>query len=158
MIKLQPLLLAGILMASAATLTVAQAASTGAPSAPTSPAGSSAVGGTAGRAAAAGTSASTLGRGATSTGPDGTASSLATGGSAAGGTRDTTSSKIHGNEDNLHGMSKARAQDGRDWSKSMTKTRDHNGEVTSTTRSMAHEPGGPPEKSTSTLDTGRPQQ
>jgi hypothetical protein len=116
---------------------------------------SSAAGGTGGSAAAGGTSASTLGLGATTTGPTGTNSAIGTGGSAAGGTRDTTQSRVNGNADNLHGMSKARAQDRGDWSRSMTQVRDHKGDVTSRTRSMSHEPGGPPSKSTSTIDTGQ---
>jgi hypothetical protein len=115
-----------------------------------------AAGGTGGSAAAGGTSASTLGLGATTTGPTGTNSAVGTGGSAAGGTRDTGSSHVNGNADNLHGMSKARAQDGGEWSRSMTKTRVHQGDVISRTRSMSHEPGGPPSKSTSTIDTGAP--
>ena len=123
--------------------------------APPAPAGSSAAGGTGGSAAAGGTSASTLGLGATTTGPSGTDSAIGTGGSAAGGAKDMTQSHVNGNADNLHGMSKAQAQDGGDWSHSMTKVRDHKGDVTSTTRSMSHEPGGPPSKSTSTIDTGR---
>ncbi|MBV8779429.1 MAG: hypothetical protein JO032_04255 [Alphaproteobacteria bacterium] len=123
------------------------------PSASTVPAGSSAAGGTAGSAAAGGTSASTLGVGATTTGPSGTDSAIGTGGSAAGGTHDLTKSHVNGNADNLHGMSKAQAQDGGIWSHSMTHTTVHQGEVISRTRSMSHEPGGPPTKSTSTIDT-----
>jgi hypothetical protein len=34
------------------------------------------------------------------------------------------------------------------WSKSMTHTKDHKGTLSSRTKSMAHEPGGPPAKST----------
>src|SRR5258708_7449115 len=86
----------------------------GAPSgamAPTAPTSSSATGGTGGSAAVGGTSASTLGLGATTTSPSGTESAIGTGGSAAGGNRDTSSSKVNGNANNLHGMSKARAQD-----------------------------------------------
>ena len=52
-------------------------------------------------------------------------------------------------------MSKARAQDGGTWSDSKTRTKVHKGEVTSRTKTMAHEPGGPPAKSTSTINTGR---
>ena len=66
-----------------------------------------------------------------------------------------TQSHVSGNADNLHGMSKAQAQDGGTWSHSMTQVRDHKGDVTSRTRSMSHEPGGPPSKSTSTIDTGK---
>jgi hypothetical protein len=137
----------------AAALTAGLAAADAAP--PGAPMGPSAAGGTGGSAAAGGTAASTLGLGATTTGPAGTQSAIGVGGSAAGGAKDTTSSKVNGNPDNLHGMSKARAQEGGDWSRSMTKVRDHKGEVMSTTRSMSHMPGGPPAKSTSTIDTGR---
>jgi hypothetical protein len=59
-------------------------------------------------------------------------------------------SKVHGNEGNLHGSSKAKAQDGGTWSKSQTKTKIKDGEMTSRTKSMAHEPGGAPAKSTNT--------
>jgi hypothetical protein len=150
MIRKNTLLSAALIAAVSATFVVAQAAPATAPG--------SAAGGTAGSAAAGGTSASTLGLGATTTGPNGTNSAIGTGGSAAGGTRDTTSSHINGNAENLHGMSKARAQDGGDWSRSTTQVRDHKGEVISRTRSMSHEPGGPPSKSTSTIDTGAPPQ
>jgi hypothetical protein len=34
------------------------------------------------------------------------------------------------------------------WSKSMTHTKDHKGTLSSRTKSMSHEPGGPPAKST----------
>ena len=140
------LISAAVIAAFGATLSLAQAAPPMAPG--------SAAGGTGGSAAAGGTSASTLGLGATTTGPAGTNSAIGAGGSAAGGTRDTTSSHVNGNANNLHGMSKARAQDGGDWSRSMTHVRDHKGEVTSRTKSMSHEPGGPPSKSTSTIETG----
>ena len=148
MIRRNTLFSAAVVAAFGATLCFAQAAPPMAPS--------SAAGGTGGSAAVGGTSASTLGLGATTTGPTGTNSALGTGGSAAGGTKDMTSSHVNGNANNLHGMSKARAQEGGDWSRSMTQTRDHKGEVSSRTRSMSHEPGGPPSKSTSTIDTGAP--
>jgi hypothetical protein len=146
MIRKNTLLSVAVIAAFGATFGLAQAA-------PPMAAGS-AAGGTAGSAAAGGTSASTLGLGATTTGPTGTNSAIGTGGSAAGGAKDATSSHVNGNADNLHGMSKARAQDGGDWSHSMTQVRDHKGDVTSRTRSMSHEPGGPPSKSTSTIETG----
>lgn len=111
----------------------------------------SAAGGSGGSAATGGTAASTLGVGATSGG----SSALGTGGSAAGGSRDTSSSKIHGNANNMKGMSKARAQDKGTWSDSKTQTRIHKGEVTSRTKTMAHEPGGPPVKSTTGISTGK---
>ncbi|HWB48892.1 MAG TPA: hypothetical protein VG651_07255 [Stellaceae bacterium] len=116
----------------------------------------SAAGGTGGSAAAGGTSASSLGLGATSTSPSGTDSALGAGGSAAGGTHDMSKSNVNGNADNLHGMANDKAQAGGTWSHSMTHTRVHQGDVISRTRSMSHEPGGSPTKSTSTLDTGAP--
>lgn len=148
MIKASTLSAAAIAAVFAASLGVAHAA-------PPASMGSSAAGGTGGSAAAGGTSASTLGLGATTTGPSGTNSAVGVGGSAAGGAKDMTQSHINGNADNLHGMAKAHAQDGGDWSHSMSKVRDHKSDVTSTTRSMSHEPGGPPSKSTSTINTGQ---
>ncbi len=115
---------------------------------------SSATGGSAGSAAAGGTSASTVGTGGTSTGADGsTGSSLATGGSAAGGkTNDRSHVNVTGNG-GLNGQSKAMAHDGGTFSKSHTKTKVRDGEVESRTKTMAHEPGSKPVKSTTT--TGR---
>jgi hypothetical protein len=55
----------------------------------------------------------------------------------------------------MHEMSKARAQDGGTWSDSKTKTKIHKGEVESRTKSMAHEPGGPPVKSTTGVSSGQ---
>src|SRR3954462_2585106 len=149
-------LMAGV-MVTFATAALAQSASTaGSGGASSGPSGSAATGGTAGSAAVGGTSASTLGTGGTSTSPSGTTSStIGSGGSAAGGTKDRSSTKIGGNDNNLHGMSKARAQDGGTWSDSKTKTKVHKGEVTSRTKAMAHQPGGPPTKSTSTINTGQ---
>lgn len=118
----------------------------------------SATGGTAGSAAAAGTSASTVGTGGTSTGANGaTGSSLATGGSAAGG---KTMDRSHVNETGnggLNGQSKAMAHDGGTFSKSHTQTKVRDGEVESRTKTMAHEPGSKPVKSTTTTGstTGR---
>ncbi|TMJ04633.1 MAG: hypothetical protein E6G97_06540 [Alphaproteobacteria bacterium] len=118
--------------------------------------GSAATGGTAGSGAAGGTSASTLGTGGTSTSPTGTTSAtIGTAGSAAGGTKDTSRSKVNGNANNLHGHSMARAQDGGTWSRSMTQTKVHKGEVRSRTRTMAHQPGGAPVKSTTGINTGQ---
>ena len=84
----------------------------------------SATGGTGGSAAAGGTSATTLGTGGTSTAPDGSSgSSLATGGAAAGGSKNMSKSKSHetGSGD-LKGQSKAMSHDGGTFSKSKTKT------------------------------------
>jgi hypothetical protein len=84
-----------------------------------------------------------------------TSSTIGAAGSAAGGTKNTSDVKLHENKNNLNGMSRARAQDGGTWSRSRTQTKVHKGEVTSRTRAMAHEPGGAPVKSTSTINTGR---
>ena len=131
-------------------------APTTAPSASTVGAGSSTDSsgtvGTAGSAAAGGTSASTLGLGGTSTGPAGTSSTIGGAGSAAtsDGGRATTSNKVQENDNMLKDQAKAKAQDGGTWSKSMTNTKIKEGELDSRTKSMAHEPGGPPVKSTTT--------
>ena len=104
---------------------------------------------------AAAQSASTLGAGGSSSTPSSSSAVGGTGGSAAGGTSDRSMSKVHGNGNNLHGMSKERAQNKGTWSDSKTHTKIHKGEVTSRTKSMAHEPGGPPVKSTTGLSTGK---
>lgn len=111
-----------------------------------------ATAGSGGSAAAGGTSASTLGTGGTSTGADGrTGSSLATGGAAAGG---RTMDRSHVNETGnggLNGQAKAMAHDGGTFSKSHTKTKVRDGEsVESRTKTMSHEPGSKPVKSTTT--------
>jgi hypothetical protein len=155
MTALKSLFLAGVLATGVGSLALAQSASTiGSGGSSTTPDSSSATGGTGGSAAAGGTSASTLGIGGTSTGENGTSSSLGSAGSAAGGTKERGSTKIHGNKNNLHGMSKTRAQDKGTWSDSKTKTKIHKGEVRSRTKSMAHEPGGPPVKSTTGISAG----
>jgi hypothetical protein len=66
-------------------------------------------------------------------------------------------SGVHGNQ-NMSGQSIDQAhQPGGVWSKSHTVTHNHRGELTSRTKSMAHEPGGPPVKSNSgsSVDLGR---
>ncbi|ACS39996.1 hypothetical protein [Methylorubrum extorquens] len=104
----------------------------------------SATAGSAGSAASGGTSASTVGTG-------GTGSSLATGGAAAGG---KTMDRSHVNETGnggLNGQSKSMAHDGGTFSKSQTKTKVRDGEsVESRTKTMSHEPGSKPVKSTTT--------
>ena len=60
-----------------------------------------------------------------------------------------------GNSGNLNGHAKAQAQDGGTWSKSMTHIKTHKGEVSSRTKSMAHQPGGPAIKSTTGINTGQ---
>lgn len=133
----------------------AQKQSTG-PSASTvgagSSSGSSGTVGTGASAAAGGTSASTWGLGGTSTSPDGTSSSIGGGGSAATshGGKATSSNKVNENKNMLQDQAKAKAREGGTWSKSMTNTRIKDGELDSRTKSMAHEPGGPPVKSTTT--------
>ena len=155
--NLRTVLLAGVLSMTVAPLALAQSASTvGSGGASVGAGGSAATGGTAGSGAAGGTSASTLGTGGTSASPTGTTSStIGTGGTAAGGTRDMSKSKVNGNANNLHGHSMARAQDGGTWSRSMTQTKVHRGDVRSRTRTMAHQPGGPPVKSTTGINTGQ---
>jgi hypothetical protein len=109
--------------------------------------------GTVGSAAVGGTSASTLGLGATSTGQDGeTASALGTGGSAA-----AADGKIHNrshvveNPNMIQGRSRAQAMDQGTFSRSHTKTRVRHGEeLDSRTKSMSHVPGEKPEMSTTT--------
>jgi hypothetical protein len=140
-------LLAVVLMAGTAGAVMAQSATTTGSGAATD---SSATGGTAGSGAAGGTSATTLGTGGTSTGQAGTGSTIGSGGSAATTDgRATSSTKMHENPNKLQGQSKAKAQDGGTWSKSRTKTTVEPGEgVSSRTKTMSHQPGGPPAKST----------
>jgi hypothetical protein len=110
--------------------------------------GSSTVG-SGGSAAAGGTSASTLGLGANSTGPRGTSSSIGGAGSAAAAEgKATSSTKLRSNPQMLRAQSKARAQDGGTWSRSMTNTKvKHDGGLSSRTKAMSHQPGGRPAKS-----------
>ena len=115
--------------------------------------GASGTIGSGGAAATPDTSATTLGTAGTSTGAAGTGSSLATGGSAAATDgRVDSRTKIHDNANNLMGQSKAMANEGGgDWSKSQTKTQVKPGDELSTrTKTMSHEPGGAPTKSTTT--------
>jgi hypothetical protein len=71
---------------------------------------------------------------------------MALGGSAAG---DKANSSTQLNPNATNGQAKASANEGGGvWSKSHTHTKDKNGEVSSRTKSMAHEPGGPPAMST----------
>jgi len=138
------------------SLAVAQSApGASPPSASTTGAGSSSGAsgtvGTAGSGSAGGTSASTIGLGGTSTAPSGSSSTIGGGGSAATTEgKATTSNKINENPNGLHDQARARAQDGGTWSRSATDTRIKNDELTSRTRTMSHEPGGPPAKSTTT--------
>jgi hypothetical protein len=112
------------------------------------PGSSSATVGSGGSGAAGDTSATSLGTAGTSTGEQGTSSSMGVGGSAAA-VDGKTQSKSHVNPNATNGHAKAQANaGGGEWSKSMTHTKDHKGEVSSRTKSMAHEPGAPPAKST----------
>jgi hypothetical protein len=102
--------------------------------------------GTAGSAAAGGTSASTIGLGAHSTGNSGSSSSIAGAGSAAADQgRVRSATRIHENPQMLQARSRATAQDGGTWSKSASNTRvKQSGDLSSRTKSMAHEPGSKP--------------
>lgn len=148
--KALPLIAAALTFAAATPFALAQSASSvGAGSS----SGQSGTVGTAGSGAADGTSASTLGLGGTSTGPAGTSSTIGGGGSAAtsDGGKATTSNRINENPNKLQDQAKARAQDGGTWSKSHTKTTiEKDGDLSSRTKSMAHEPGGSPAQSTTT--------
>jgi hypothetical protein len=114
-------------------------------------------GGSAGSAAVGGTSASTVGTGGTSTSPTGTGSSIAAGGSAAAvdGKVQSGTNVNRGNGPNLNANTRAQAHDGGTFSRSQTRTKVKAGEeVQSTTRTMSHEPGSAPIKST-TSNTSR---
>jgi hypothetical protein len=111
-------------------------------------------GGTAGSAAVGGTSASTVGTGGTSTSPTGTGSSIAAGGSAAtaDGKAQSRTNMNHGNGPVLNSNTRAQAHDGGTFSRSQTRTKVKAGEeVQSRTRTMSHEPGSKPVKSTTSI-------
>lgn len=113
------------------------------------------TGGTGGSAAVGGTSASTLGTGGTSTGPSGTGSSIGAGGSAAAvdGKAQSRTNVNGGNGPVLNANTKAQAHDGGTFSKSHTKTQVKAGEeVSSRTKTMTHEPGSKPIKSTTSIN------
>ncbi len=107
----------------------------------------SATAGSAGTAAVGGNSASTVGAGAVSNSPSGDASALGMGASAAGDNTKTRAA-VHGNN-NLNGNAMAMAHDRGDMAKSHTVCHDRSDSVECRTKTMAHEPGGPPVKSTS---------
>jgi hypothetical protein len=113
-------------------------------------------GGTGGSAAVGGTSASSVGTVGTSTSPTGTGSSIAAGSSAAAA-NGKAQSGTHVNQGNgpvLNSNTRAQAHDGGTFSRSQTRTKVKAGEdVQSTTRTMSHEPGSKPVKSTTS--TGR---
>jgi len=111
-------------------------------------------GGTGGSAAVGGTSASTVGTGGTSTSPTGTGSSIAAGGSAAAvdGKAQSGTHVNQGNGPVLNSNTRAQAHDGGTFSRSQTRTKVKAGEdVQSTTRTMSHEPGSKPVKSTTSI-------
>jgi hypothetical protein len=101
-----------------------------------------------GAAATGATSATTLGTGAACQTVDGTSKTIGSGGSAAAvdGKADSDT-KIVENPNKLKAMSRARAQDGGEWSKSKTKTTVQDDSLASTTRTMSHVPGEAPVKS-----------
>ncbi|MCW5737038.1 MAG: hypothetical protein KIS73_23130 [Enhydrobacter sp.] len=109
--------------------------------------GGNTTGGTAGSAAAGGTSASTIGLGANANG----SSAIGGAGSAAAANgRATSNTKIKENPQMMRAQSRARASDGGTWSRSMSNTKvRHNGDLSSRTKSMSHQPGGKPAMSTS---------
>ncbi|MDB5582030.1 MAG: hypothetical protein JWR80_7206 [Bradyrhizobium sp.] len=113
-------------------------------------------GGSAGSAAVGGTSASTVGTGGTSTSPSGTGSSIAAGGSAAAvdGKARSGTHVNQGNGPNLNANTRAQAHEGGTFSRSHTRTKVKAGEqVQSTTKTMSHEPGSAPLKSTTSTTT-----
>jgi hypothetical protein len=111
-------------------------------------------GGTGGSAAVGGTSASSVGTGGTSTSPTGTGSSIAAGSSAAAvdGKAQSGTHVNQGNGPVLNSNTRAQAHDGGTFSRSQTRTKVKAGEdVQSTTRTMSHEPGSKPVKSTTSI-------
>ena len=107
----------------------------------------SAAAGSAGTAAVGGNSASSVGAGAVSNSRSSDASAMGMGASAAG---DNSKSRaaVHGNN-NLNGNAMAMTHDGGEMAKSHTVCHDRSDSVECRTKTMAHEPGGPPVKSTS---------
>jgi len=111
-------------------------------------------GGTAGSAAVGGTSASSVGTGGTSTSPAGTGSSIAAGSSAAAvdGKAQSGTNVNRGNGPVLNSNTRAQAHEGGTFSRSHTRTQVKAGdEVRSTTKTMSHEPGSKPVKSTTSV-------
>jgi hypothetical protein len=111
-------------------------------------------GGTGGSAAVGGTSASSVGTGGTSTSPTGTGSSIAAGssGAAVDGKAQSGTHVNQGNGPVLNSNTRAQAHDGGTFSRSQTRTKVKAGEdVQSTTRTMSHEPGSKPVKSTTSI-------
>jgi len=107
----------------------------------------SATAGSAGSAAVNGQRPSPLGAGAVSNSPTSTSQAMGMGASAAGDNVKTRSA-VHGNN-NLNGNAMAMAHEGGDMAKSHTVCHDRSDSTSCTTKSMAHEPGSAPVKSTS---------
>ena len=107
----------------------------------------SATAGSGGSAAVNGQSASTLGVGAVSNSPTQSSQAMGMGASAAGDNVKSRSA-VHGNN-NLNGNAMAMAHNGGDMAKSHTVCHDRNDSVACRTKTMAHEPGSKPVKSTS---------
>jgi hypothetical protein len=107
----------------------------------------SATAGSGGSAAVNGQSASTLGVGAVSNSPTQSSQAMGMGASAAGDNVKSRSA-VHGNN-NLNGNAMAMAHNGGDMAKSHTVCHDRDDSVACRTKTMAHEPGSKPVKSTS---------
>jgi hypothetical protein len=110
------------------------------------PAGN-ATAGSGGAAAVNGQTATTAGVGAVSNTPDTSSKAMAMGGAAAGDNAKSRSA-VHGNN-NLNGNAMAMAHDGGDMARSHTICHDRDDSVACRTKTMAHEPGSKPVKSTS---------
>jgi hypothetical protein len=136
--SLRPLAVCTLLLSSTFAFAQAPTASTAGSGAS---GGGSATVGSGGSAAAGGTSASILGLGANS----GTSQLIGSAGTAAA-VNGKVSSKTKLGDDKA--MSRAKVQDGGTWRKSRTKTKMKEDIISSRTKSMAHEPGEPPAKST----------
>jgi len=108
----------------------------------------SATSGSAGSAAIGGQSATTAGVGAVSNGTAGDSQAMAMGGSAAGDNA-RTHAGVHGNT-NLNGNAMAMANDQGTMARSHTICHDRSDSTSCSTKTMEHEPGSKPEKSTST--------
>lgn len=101
------------------------------------------------------TSATTLGTGAACQTGEGTSKMIGSGGSAAAiGGKTDSDTKLLENPNKLKAMSRAKAQDGGEWSKSKTKTTVNDDSLASTTRTISHVPGAAPVKSTTDVDVG----
>jgi hypothetical protein len=112
-------------------------------------AGSAATGFAQGHGQAGGMSASTVGTGAGTVSPGGASGVVGSGGSAAAGGTSASSLGLGAESTTPNQSSSALGTGGSAASaKSHTVTHLHHGDLSSRTKSMAHEPGGPPVKST----------